>query len=151
MDTAKIRNIFTYARQFVPNKNGMILQFFDNSHNENQSPYSFLNTHGYVGTSVKKTPNTIPSEYYIDTKKTDVPQLRLVLNASTLNPNSPFSMKRYSMLTPDQEQKYDQTLRTYIRSLVVDPAKAEAMRTTLLGAPAASSTQNDVLMPELAA
>lgn len=131
IDTKYIRTVFNLARKHVPNENGMILQFFDNSHKTSE-PYAFLNEQAYIGTSTGMIPKTTPSEYFIDSNKNEFPQLRLVLNSETLNQNAPLSINRFSMMNLAQERAYDQAMRSLIRTLVVEESKATVMRSCLL-------------------
>lgn len=133
IDTKHIGEIFQLARQYVPQNKGMILQFFDRSHNVGLIPYAFLDEQAFVGTSGSKIPDQIPSDLYLNSSSTRFPQLRMVMNnTSTLNPNSPLSMIRYQTMTPANEDLYEETLREFMRSVPYNAKKAESFRNELL-------------------
>lgn len=131
--TSWIHEIFKLARQHIPQHKGMILQFFDRSHQtQNASAYQFLDRHAYVGHSHGCIQGTSPSQCYL-TAMQRFPQLRFVLsNRFGLNPNSPLMILRYSTLSADQEAIYLQELREMMRALPIDRAAAELFRDELL-------------------
>lgn len=133
LDSHAVMEIFTLAHEYVPQETGMILQFFDGSHQMGLTPYAFLDEQAFIGTSSRKIPNTTPSEYYTDLNKMKFPQLRLVMNNfRTLNPYSPLIILRYSTMTSEREAEYENALRGFMRTLSFDQEKAEAFRNELL-------------------
>lgn len=137
VDPMHARSIFQLARQYVPQNKGMILQFFDGSHDASDHiPYDFLDKQGYIGTSGSKISDTAPSLLYLDTCEKDYfPQLRLVMNNShTLNPYSPLIIMRYHTMTPAKEDEYQNALREFMRALPFDQNKADSFRHSLIRA-----------------
>lgn len=133
LDQKFIKEIFQLARKHVPQNKGIILQFFDSSHEEGLEPYAFLDEQAYVGNSGSKIPNTTPSHYYINAEGKEFPQLRLVMNnVHTLNPNSPLVILRYHTMTQEKEETYERELREFMRALPFDHKRVDEFRKDLL-------------------
>jgi hypothetical protein len=111
---------------------GILLQFFDTSPN----PYEALNTHAYVSESGGiPVMNSIPSDYLLNNEFIEYPQLRLIMSDyETLNPFSPFVVKRYDNQDPAAVLRWQDELRAIVQTLPVDAAKKESYKKQLLDA-----------------
>lgn len=139
-----LEDLFAIGQKWLDGKGGILLQIQENSHlyHPTGEAYSFSDEHCYPckrgGHSYGSYPvsnhyERIRTELYVNNKLDIAPQLRLLLNNRyTLNPYSHLQVKRWDLYDPSIISSYEEEMRTYIRSLGFNPAKAEKYRQQLL-------------------
>lgn len=129
--------LFKIGNSLMATENAVLFQFFDFSHHNGfHEPYQLVDQMCYTafpgGTPYAL--NKKMSELFLGIQPqhfTD--QFRLVINNSRiLNPHSPLAIKRYERSDPQLVEDYESQLRTAIRSLPHDSAKAKQYRALLI-------------------
>jgi hypothetical protein len=134
LDPEQARVVYEKAKGILPQENGILLQFFDLSHeNSNGSLYEFLDRFAYASKAGGEPleGQIPPSQYILESKM--FPQLRLVIgNQHLLNPSSLVTIKRYDGIDPTIIENYEEVLRSFYRSQSVDEKQKEHYKCLLL-------------------
>ncbi len=131
LPTQAISSLFKIGQEIDDYDTGVIFQFFDDSHYNpiDHNPYELVDCFCYpaIGAGPYDGQVILPlSQIFQSTfaKKFDkgTGQLRLIMNtATTLNPYSELSIRRYDLVDSKLIEKYEVALREKIQSLSRDP------------------------------
>lgn len=124
----QIHEAFTVGHEHLSAEKGILMQVFDMSHYNPWEDFYQLADEQCGGFE-----KALISEIVAGTHPKVFPwQIRMLMsNRHTLNPFSSLVVKRYDALAPEEVTLYQKELRAFIRTLVVDQAKAEQYKTEL--------------------
>lgn len=126
IDQCHIHELFTLGRKFLAaSKTGVLFQFFDCSHNiPGHSHYEFVDP--LLGTFAhndmlysQAIEGSQPSHFYLQSRL-------LMSNYYTLNPYSPFVIKRFELTDPEVIKQYEHAMKEYIKTFKIDPEKVQS-------------------------
>lgn len=138
MSPEHIGDLFELGKMIEHPDAGTMFQLFDLSYQHPNLYYAYqiLDESGYacIKKGVPLEPQTLLSELYHGKSGSHfLDQYRLVVNYRyILNPYSGLTIRRYDLNSRSVVKKYEQNMRTLIRSIPYDPIKAQMFKKYLL-------------------
>lgn len=138
---SEISGLFEIGREIEDFQTGVIYQFFDSSYQEpnHYSAYELVDVFSYPSLPAGSYDHAVSASLSdifqgVHKRRFDLNegQIRLIMNTMvTMNPYSPISMRRYDLIPLDIIKKYENSLRSKIRSLPREQKKVSQFKNQL--------------------